>query len=49
MQFFKKTMENVRKHRAIKLVTTNAGRNYYLSTKPSCNEVLGRKCIGQEI
>ena len=31
MQFLKKTMENVRKHRNIKLVTANKGRNYLVS------------------
>ena len=28
---FEKTMENVRKHRIIKLVTTERRRNYFLS------------------
>ena len=31
MQFLKKTMENVRKQRNIKLVTENKGRNYLVS------------------
>ena len=31
MQFLKKTMENVRKHRDVELVTTERRRNYLVS------------------
>ena len=31
MQLLEKTMENIKNHRDIKLVTTNARRNYLLS------------------
>ena len=33
---FGKTMENVRKHRNIKIVTTEIGRNYLVS-EPNCH------------
>ena len=36
MQFLKKTMENVRKNRDIKLVTRKKRRNYLLS-EPNCH------------
>ena len=36
MLFFRKTMENVRKHRDIKLVTTDKRRNQ-LASEPNCH------------
>ena len=42
---FVKTMENVRKHRNIKLVTTERRRNYSIRTKYSYYKVFHRKVI----
>ena len=39
---FGKTMENVRKHRDIKLVTTNKRRNQ-LASQPNCNIYMDTK------
>ena len=38
MQFLEKIMENIRKHRDIKLVTIEARRNYLVS-EPSCHTI----------
>ena len=40
-----KTMENVRKHRDIKIVTTERRRNYIMSTKLSQHRFFHRKCV----
>ena len=40
-----KTMENVRKHRNIKTVTTERRRNYIMSTKLSQHKFFHRKCV----
>ena len=40
-----KTMENVRKHRDIKTVTTERRRNYIMSTKLSQHRFFHRKCV----
>ena len=40
-----KTMENVRKHRDIKTVTTERRRNYIMSTKLSQHKFFHRKCV----
>ena len=42
---FRKTMENVRKHRAIKLVTTDTGRSELVS-EPNCNTM---NCISENL
>ena len=45
---FGNAMENVRKHRAIKLVTTEKRRNYLIS-KPNYYKVFQRKFISIEM
>ena len=37
VQFFWKTMENVRKHRGIKIVTTERRRRNYFVSEPNCH------------
>ena len=39
MQFFKKTMENMRKYRDIKFATTERRRNYLVS-EPNCHNTM---------
>ena len=43
---FRKTMENVRKHRDIKLVTTERRRSYLVS-EPNCTENFSQKIYYQ--
>ena len=42
---FGKTMENVRKHRDIKLVTTNKRRNYFMSESNYHTEKCFSECL----
>ena len=42
---FEKTMKNMRKHRDIKLTTTERRRNYFLSFSQNILEISLKKCF----
>ena len=46
---FRKTMKNVRKHRDIKLITSEARRNYFMSEPNYYTQFLSKNVIAIEI